>query len=181
MAGLNHVTAYDWASFLRTRLDSNAPAAPLGGVENGGYRVVYTDQPNQADAEQEGENKTVDLRYSLGMTLREDGTVADVIGNGPALTAGIAPGMKLIAVNNRAWTPKLVKEAIAATSKAGTPAVALLLQNDDYFQTFRPAYHGGERYPHLERDAAKPDLLEDIMRARAPGHAGPPATATPAP
>jgi hypothetical protein len=25
-------------------------------------------------------------------------------------------------------------------------------------------YHDGERFPHLERDASKPDLLEQIIK-----------------
>jgi len=44
--GLNDVVAYDWAGFLKERLTSKSPHAPLGGIENGGYKLVFTDQPN---------------------------------------------------------------------------------------------------------------------------------------
>lgn len=163
--GLNDVAAYDWANFLTERLKSTSPRAPLGGIENAGWKVVYTDQPNRVDAQREEEDKKVDLRYSLGLALNEDGTVADVTGGGPALAAGLAPGMKLVAVNNRVWTPKLLKEATAATAKPGAPPISLLMQNEDFFQTYRLNYKGGEQYPHLVRDADKPDVMEKILQA----------------
>jgi predicted metalloprotease with PDZ domain len=27
-------------------------------------------------------------------------------------------------------------------------------------------YHGGERYPHLERDSTKPDVLGEVIKSR---------------
>jgi hypothetical protein len=42
----------------------------------------------------------------------------------------------------------------------------LLVENTDYYKTFKLDYHGGERYPHLVRDEAKPDLLTDIYNAK---------------
>ena len=107
------------------------------------------------------------LAYSLGLIIKEDGAFQDVIADGPAYAAGIGPGMKLVAVNGRAWTPKILKEALAAAKAPGSAPIELLILNDDYYQTFRLDYHGGERYPHLERDAARPDLLEAICHPRA--------------
>ena len=39
---LNQVAAFDWKGFFETRLRSKSAALPLGGVEGGGYRLVYT-------------------------------------------------------------------------------------------------------------------------------------------
>src|SRR5581483_4830905 len=39
---LNAVQPYDWAGFLRQRLDEHAKGAPLDGITRGGYRLVYT-------------------------------------------------------------------------------------------------------------------------------------------
>ena len=47
VAALNAVAPYDWSAFFHERLTSKAPHAPLGGIENGGYRIVYTDQPSE--------------------------------------------------------------------------------------------------------------------------------------
>ena len=38
-------------------------------------------------------------------------------------------------------------------------------QVGEYYQTFRVSYQGGEKYPHLVRDAAAPDLLSEITKA----------------
>jgi hypothetical protein len=75
--------------------------------------------------------------------------------------------MKLVAVNGRAWTPKILKEALASAKAPGSAPIELLILNDDFYRTYRLDYHGGERYPHLERDGAKPDLLEAICRSHA--------------
>ena len=42
----------------------------------------------------------------------------------------------------------------------------LLVENTDYYKTFKLDYHGGEKYPHLVRDESKPDLLSDIIKPR---------------
>ena len=166
---LNGVVPFDWRGFLRERLDSLSPRAPLGGIENAGWHLVYNDQPNRADEARDTDKKTTALAYSLGLIIKEDGTFQDVIADAPAYAAGIGPGMKLVAVNGRAWTPKILKEALAAAKAAGSTPIELLILNDDYYRTFRLDYHGGERYPHLERDAAKPDLLEAICHPHAAG------------
>ena len=172
VAALNAVAPYDWREFLRARLDSLSPHAPLGGIENAGWHVVYDEHPNKVDAQREEQSKGVDLRYSLGLTLKEDGTILDVLGHGPAEAAGIGTGMKLVAVNGRAWTPKILKEALAASKADKRLWVNLLVVNDDFYRTLPVNYHDGERYPHLERDSSKPDLLEDICRPHANGKPG---------
>jgi hypothetical protein len=75
--------------------------------------------------------------------------------------------MKLVAVNGRRWTPELLRTAITA-AKTDTAPIELLVENQDYFKACKVDYHGGERYPHLERDAAKPDLLTEILKPLTP-------------
>jgi hypothetical protein len=43
-------------------------------------------------------------------------------------------------------------------------ALELLVVNAEYYKTVKLDYRGGAKYPHLERDAAKPDLLQAITR-----------------
>ena len=45
---LNQVAPYDWAAFLHTRLTSTSPDAPVGGIENGGWKVAFTGEPQTA-------------------------------------------------------------------------------------------------------------------------------------
>ena len=79
--------------------------------------------------------------------------------------AGIGPGMKLIAVNGRQFSPEVLRDAIKAAKGSSAP-IELLVENDDYYKTYKLDYHGGEMYPHLVRDASKPDLLSEILKAK---------------
>src|SRR5713226_2595615 len=95
---LNEIAPYDWAKMLRERLDSKAAHAPLGGIENGGWKLVYTDKENATMSSQRKTDETLDLTFSLGLHLTKDGTVIDVIHDSPAYKAGVGPGMKVMAV-----------------------------------------------------------------------------------
>jgi hypothetical protein len=73
--------------------------------------------------------------------------------------------MQLIAVNGRAFSPTLLKEAIVAAQK-GDGNTELLLRQDDLFRTVRIDYREGLRYPHLERVAGSRDRLSELLRPR---------------
>jgi len=161
-AGLNQVQPYDWAKFLRTRLDSTAPHAPLGGIENGGWKLVYDSSPSALWKDFEEEDKVSNLRYSIGLVVKEDGTVADVAYNGLAEKAGVAPATKIIAVNNRQFTPTVLRETVASTANA-KKTIELLIKSGEYYSTHKIEYEGGEKFPHLERDNSKADILSDII------------------
>jgi predicted metalloprotease with PDZ domain len=103
--------------------------------------------------------------FSIGLELHEDGTIADTTEGMPAALAGIGPGMKLIAVNGRQYSPEVLHDALKA-GKAGTAPLDLLVENTDYYKTYKLDYHGGERYPHLVRDESKPDLLTEIYKPK---------------
>jgi predicted metalloprotease with PDZ domain len=171
VAGLNQVAAYDWRSFLRARLDQTGEHAPLGGIENSGWHVSYSDQMNGFQKTEEGAGKRTDVRFSLGLILQhkeddKNGMVLDVIPGSPAAAAGISPDMKLIAVNGRAWSPEYLREAISAAKGRSQP-IELLVENTGVVETFKVDYHDGERYPHLVRNASAPDLLTSILSAHA--------------
>ena len=49
-----------------------------------------------------------------------------------------------------------------------TAPIELLVENEDYFKSCKLDYHEGEKYPRLERDPTKPDLLSEILKPLAP-------------
>ena len=54
IATLNAVAPYDWNGFFDARVRQVTPRAPLGGIENGGWKLVYTDvQPELLKATEE--------------------------------------------------------------------------------------------------------------------------------
>ena len=162
---LNQVVAYDWRGFWTERLTNHGPGAPLGGIEGSGWKVVYDDTQSEMERGGESTFHFVDAAYSLGIYLREDATITDTIEGMPAALAGIGPGMKLMAVNGRKYSPDVLHDALKA-GKGGSPPLELLIENTDYYKTYKLDYHGGERYPHLVRDESKPDLLTEIYKAK---------------
>jgi len=163
VAGLNGVVANDWATFLRSRLDSNDAHAPLGGLENGGYRLSYAEKPNAWSTMEESQFGTVDFWYSLGLHVSGSGIVGDVLKGGVSDKEGVGPGMKIVAVNGRAFTPTVLRQAVRDAKGSGA-AVQLIVENTGYFKVLTIDYHGGERYPVLKRVTGTPDRVDDIVK-----------------
>ena len=162
VAGLNAVQAYDWAGFLRARLESTAAHAPLGGIENSGWKLTYSASRSSMWRSREEESKSANLMYSIGLKVSEEGSIGDVAVGGPAQKAGVSPATKLIAVNGRQFSTVVLREAIQAAVNKTAP-IELLIKNGEYYQTFKIDYHGGELYPRLTRDESKPDVLSAII------------------
>jgi predicted metalloprotease with PDZ domain len=167
LATLNEVTPHDWRQFFQARVYVTTPHAPLGGIENAGWRLAYTNTVPAMLKSLESAQKFTDLRYSLGLTLKESGAVQDVIPGSPAEKAGIGVAMNLVAVNGRRWTAELLRTAIQA-ARTNAPPIELLVENEDYFKPCKVDYHDGEKYPQLARDPAKPDLLTEILKPLTP-------------
>jgi predicted metalloprotease with PDZ domain len=168
LAALNAVAPYDWRKHFDERLSSLSPRAPVGGLTANGWKVVFNDTPNESIKAGEDRRKVIDLTYSLGMSLsngermEDRGRVRDVWMGGPAANAGIGPGMKIIAVNGRRWTREVMSQALRDKGP-----LELIIQNNDDFSTRTVDYHGGLRYPHLERVEGKADTLGEVLKARA--------------
>jgi len=164
MADLNAIAPYDWAGFFRGKLDSISPDAPVGGIENGGWKVVFDDKPTKLSGRRGNQGDI----YSIGLQLGPDGAVRDSIVGSPAFEAGISSGMKVMGVNGRVYTHDVLEDAIQEAKGTDRP-ITLLVVVDDYFQTSTVKYHGGDRYPHLVRDDAKPDYLDELIKAKIAG------------
>ena len=159
VAALDGVAAHDWATFLRSRLDANAP--PLDGLAAAGWKLVYRDKPSTYHKALLGARKTADHTASLGMTVAS-GNVGAVRWDGPAFNAGIAPGSSLLAVNGHAFEADLLEDAIRAAQADGTP-IELVVKHGEVVRTIAIDYRGGLRYPHLERIDGSRDRLARIL------------------
>jgi predicted metalloprotease with PDZ domain len=165
---LNMVQPYDWAGFFRTRVRAVNPNVPENGFTQGGYRLVYND--NEPDWMKKAESvRGVSFATSLGFSLKSDiggagspGSLDSVWWDSPAFKAGITPDMQLEAVNDQKYTAAGLRETILAAEKTKEP-VKLLLKHGDEFVTVSLDYHGGLRYPHLERVETTPDRMDAIL------------------
>ena len=162
IAGLEAIQPYDWKAFLTERLTSKSPHAPLGGIANGGYHLEYTDSANDYTRAAEARDRGVNAWYSLGFRTSEQ-TVQDVLFDSPAFRAGLGPGMKLIAINGRQASDELLRTAIR-DAKGNGAAIELITENAGFFRVTKIDYHAGEKYPHLVRDSANRDYLDDILK-----------------
>ncbi len=164
---LNGVYPYDWATFLRTRLDGHGEAndggAPLDGITRGGYKLAYVDTPSDYQKAAEALRKSTDFTYSLGFAVSAaDGSLSSVLWNGPAFKLGLVPGAMLIAVNGKTYTSDGLKAAVTA-AKGGKDPIQLLFKVDDTYKTLNFDYHDGLRYPVLQPIDGAPKLLDDIL------------------
>ncbi|HUD65227.1 MAG TPA: hypothetical protein VMQ17_11640 [Candidatus Sulfotelmatobacter sp.] len=162
---LNQVVAYDWRGFWTERLTNHGPGAPLGGIEGSGWKLVYDETPSEMTQNSADMLRSVASASAIGLELRDDGDIDDTIEGSLAAKAGIGPGMRLVAVNGRRFSREIMHDAIRASKSSSAP-MELLVENTEYYTTYKIDYHGGESYPHLVRDESKPDLLSDILRAK---------------
>jgi predicted metalloprotease with PDZ domain len=167
VADLNQVVPYDWATFLHDRVDKINPRADVAGIEQGGYRLAYHEKPSASerivDANAHGSRNDVNCWYSVGLRIAEDGHVNDVLWNGPADKARIAPGDKIIAVDGEIYSADVLKKVIRDAKGTREP-IHLILQADKFVRTAEIDYHEGEKYPVLERVDGTPDTLDEITK-----------------
>ncbi len=166
LRALDAIAPHDWRGFFQARVYTANPRAPLAGLEQSGWRLVYRDTPTAFFKHAEQAAKEIDLALSLGLVLREDGTVVDVLPGTPAARAGLGPAMKIHAANGRRLSRDVLRAAVRATKVR--PDVDLLAEADDHFRTYRLTWRGGDRYPALDRIPDRPDLLGAIFSPRAP-------------
>jgi predicted metalloprotease with PDZ domain len=167
VSDLNMVFPYDWATFLHERVDKINPHADLAGIEQGGYKLVFKDQPNAVSrivASIGGPRvRGLNCWYSIGLRLGGDGSISDVRWNGPADKARLAPGEKIIAVNGQIFSNDLLRAGIRG-AKGNSEPIHLIVQADSFVSMVDLDYHEGERYPALERVEGIPAYLDDITK-----------------
>jgi predicted metalloprotease with PDZ domain len=163
VTALNEIQVNDWSRFFEERLTSLSPHAPLDGITKGGYILEYNDQPNDYLRAADSRDGGVSAWYSLGFDTKSDNTISDVLVGSLAYQAGLGPGMKLIAINGRRASADILRAAIRE-SKQHKESLELIVDNDDYVKVLKLDYHGGEKYPHLVRNAKERNSLDEIIK-----------------
>jgi predicted metalloprotease with PDZ domain len=166
LVALNRVCPNDWREFFAKRIDVVTRHAPFGGIENGGWRMAWADTSTGYFGAAEREYDRIDLFYTIGARLdSKSGAFIDVLPGTTAAAAGLAPGMKLVAVDGRKWSKDVLLDALRAGAKAKRP-VELLAENDEFIRTYRVTAPSGLRYPAFARTDARPDLLGKVLAPR---------------
>jgi predicted metalloprotease with PDZ domain len=162
---LNQVVPYDWRKFFLDRVYTVRERAPLGGITNGGWSLVYNSTPNLITEPPGSATRGKNFMFSIGLIVNSSGELRDVSLGSPAGKAGLAPGMKITRVDDTDFSLETITRAVAATAD-GTGTIRLAAQNGGETRNYDISYTGGERYPHLMRQPAGPDLISAIASPR---------------
>src|SRR3954471_20776699 len=146
VATLSKVQPYDWRGYLQRRVYDVAASPPLEGINEGGYKLVYTAEPTKWIKSAEKSGKNNDLTYSGGFAVGNDGKVQSVLWDSAAFNAGLTVGSQITAINGRDFDGDALKDAIRAAAGKG-PAPQLLIHDGDVYRTVPLDWHGGLRYP----------------------------------
>ena len=165
VATLNKVQPYDWQSYLRAKVYGVAPQAPLEGIEKGGYQLIFTDETTKWIKSGEKSGKTNDLSYSGGFMVGNDAKVTRVLWDSAAFNAGISVGTEIVAVNGRKFDADALKQAIKSAAGNGA-APELLIHDGDLYRTVKLDWHGGLRYPRLQKVGKGPGTLDALLAPR---------------
>ncbi len=168
VAALQATYAYDWATFLGERIDRVGLDAPLAGIERGGYRLVWKDEPNGYDKARMLHDRDLNLLHSLGVSLDGEGRVTATRWGSAAFKAGVVTGVRIAAVNATPYSADVLRRAIT-TAKGGRKPLQLLLKREDRFQSVAVDYHDGLRWPWLERVGTVQTGIDRLFAPRATG------------
>jgi predicted metalloprotease with PDZ domain len=159
MTSLEEIAPYDWRGFFTSRLNATERHAPLAGLEMAGWKLVFTDARQESGRDRDG----LDLSYGLGCFISREGNINNIGAHSPAAKGGLKEGMRVIAVNGRRFSDAAFRQALRASAKENAK-LDLLIENGDEFKTISLDYHGGEKYPKLERIQDRPDVLAEIIK-----------------
>ncbi|MEM0983706.1 MAG: hypothetical protein AAGI17_07145 [Planctomycetota bacterium] len=156
IAALNEIVPSDWDGFWRSRVDVTLTDLPLTGITSTGYQLTFKDEPQHSSK--------LDHTDGLGVSVSNGGTITTVILGSPADRARLAPGMKIVGVNQLVFSADNLAIALALTEDSGE--IELTLASGESLERRTIAYDGGLRYPHLGRIESRPNVLADILAPR---------------
>lgn len=163
---LGGIAEYDWHGFFETHVYEVAVHPPTDELARSGWKLEYTASPNEFIAADESLGKMVDAWYSVGLHVNDKGEIEDVRPNSAAWNAGLAPGMKITAIDGQGYDKDVLAYALRVAQRSGAP-MKVIAEHSGWFATYDVAYRDGPKYPHLVRLPATTDVLSEIMAAHA--------------
>ena len=163
-ATLNTIVPYDWAGFLTRRLTETGKPAPINGFAMNGYKLVYTAEPTPYFKTNE-KTRGTDVSFSIGLVIDKDGNVTQSIWDSAAFKAGIDVGTSVQAVSGEVFTPERIKAAILA-AKGNKEPIRLTVRQGTLLREIPVDYHGGPRYPRLEKVGTGDGGLDRLLMPR---------------
>ena len=164
-SALSAVCPYDWHAFFETRVYQANSAPPTDGSRGGRLEAgANNETPNRDRFYPPGFEAASAQWYSIGASVKTDGTIADVLPATPADQAGLGPHMTIL--SSTVARSRLDASDGSDRASASTASLSVVVKNFSTVQSRDIQYAGGLRYPHLERIAGSRGLLTEILAAR---------------
>ena len=109
----------------------------------------------------------LDWSWVLGIKTNDDGELLEVVQDSPAFAAGLAPGGKIVGVDEVKWSPDALRRGMEQAVSGGRQ-LALLVERHGELRTAQLTLVRGAVHPHLERSAERADGLEAIFAPLSP-------------
>ena len=164
VATLNQVQPYDWRGYLQRRVYDVAANPPLEGINEGGYKLVYTAEPTKWIKSAEKSGKNSDLTYSGGFVVGNDGKVSRSVGQ-----PGVQRGPDRRYGDRRGQWPRLrCRRAERRDQGCGDKRrpPELLVHDGDVYRTVKLDWRGGLRYPRLQKTGSGTGTLDALLAPR---------------
>ena len=161
---LNQIEPYDWMGFLKKWVYDLHPDGVTAGLEQNGYKLVYTDQKSDLDKERTKKGNA-DLSYSLGLSLSKSGEINSVAWASPAFDQKLDTADTVIAVNGNDYSADAIEKAVT-DAKGSKQPIKLLVKGDGKVREISIDYHDGLRYPHLEKIGTGTTGLDRLLQPK---------------
>ncbi len=162
-ANLNGIVANDWKQFLTESLRTHDTGVVMAGLERAGWKLSYVSRPTETFLQDEADVGVTDLTYSIGLQVRDNGSVRAVAWEGPGFQAGLRPGNKIVSVDGKPFTPAVLLTAVSSSTSS---PIRVSVQSSGVTREVVLPYAGSLRYPVLERVPGTPDWLTPLFKSR---------------
>lgn len=150
IAALNALTPFSWREYFLARLNAHDGSHLVTDLRASGYRLVFSPTESDIFAQQEEQDGVLDLSWSIGTRIRQNGMVQSVSWESPAFEAGMVPGMRITAIGDKPFSLDAFRRCIQATSPV--PIRLTVGSDTEDVGEVIVYHHGGLRFPHLEEN-----------------------------
>jgi predicted metalloprotease with PDZ domain len=159
-AALAALCPYDWHAFFEEKIYKVNSKPPTDGLEAAGWRIVYNSTPNNEPFYTDIHPLAYFGDYSIGISVKKDGTIFDVLPGTPAYEAGLGPNMTILSVDGRVYSREILNDAIEHPQNG---KISVTVRNFNSTEVHEVKYSGGARFPHLEPIPGVHDYLTEIL------------------
>jgi predicted metalloprotease with PDZ domain len=157
--------ATDWETLIQERIERPQRSLDLSPLLRlTGWEVLFAEEPTPEQKKLQADDDGLNLRPSLGLRLDKNAEIIDIVPDGPADAAGLAYGMKVVAIDGWEYTKDRLKTAVKESPNAG--AIDFTVTFGGRVDTLRVPYALGPRVPRLVRLEGEPDILSEIVKPR---------------